>query len=336
MTVEEQDLKLSWDCYPSEYLDRYLVSGVEDPRINGQSILTRALLIDALYPGRFDALIAEELRFGAVLTWIVRQLGRGWTRYQLLDAIESPGSPDVPEFICQTYRWLQDGTCPIPDYIAAALGCFDADLPRHCLSDLALDTFMTIWSEQLLRIPDAAVSVLEAACGSANDYRFLHRAGVAPLVCYTGVDIAARNIANAKRRYPQTDFRVGSILATEFPDSAYDCVFCHDLIEHLSPAAMERALSEMFRIARHEVVIHFFNAKEEGEHEIVPVHRYHRNRVSLARIAAFFEQRGARVTCLEMARWLREKIGAPGYHNPNAFSLIADKPGRTCQVSAGP
>jgi hypothetical protein len=47
MTLEELNLRSSWDCYPPQHLDSYLVSGVEDPRINGQSILTRALLADA-------------------------------------------------------------------------------------------------------------------------------------------------------------------------------------------------------------------------------------------------------------------------------------------------
>ncbi|MEN6334795.1 MAG: hypothetical protein ABFE01_11075 [Phycisphaerales bacterium] len=32
---EEENLRLSWDRHPAEYLDRYLVSGVQDPRING-------------------------------------------------------------------------------------------------------------------------------------------------------------------------------------------------------------------------------------------------------------------------------------------------------------
>jgi ubiquinone/menaquinone biosynthesis C-methylase UbiE len=121
------------------------------------------------------------------------------------------------------------------------------------------------------------------------------------------------------------DFRVQSILATELADSSYDYVLCHDLIEHLSPTAMDRALREMFRIARDVVVLHFFNATEDPDHEIVPVRTYHRNRVSMQRLTAFFEDLGGRVTCLEMAQWLRRKIGAPGYHNPNASSLIVEK-----------
>ncbi|MCX5771088.1 MAG: hypothetical protein NTZ09_12575 [Candidatus Hydrogenedentes bacterium] len=51
---EDERLRWAWDRYPHEYLDSYLVSGVEDPRINFQSILTRALIADTLFPGRFD------------------------------------------------------------------------------------------------------------------------------------------------------------------------------------------------------------------------------------------------------------------------------------------
>jgi ubiquinone/menaquinone biosynthesis C-methylase UbiE len=326
MTPEEYNLRCSWDCYPSDFLDRYLISGVEDPRINGQSILTRALLADALYPGRFDALITEELRFGAVLTWILQQLEKGSTRQQLLDAIESPDPAGVPEFVLKTAAWLRGEACPIPDYITAALCYRDCDQPHWYLSNIALDMFMTIWNEQLSQTPSATMSVLEVACGSANDYRFFHQSGLVRLLDYTGIDIATKNITNAKRRYPDTDFRVQSILTTEFPDSSYDCVFCHDLLEHLSLAAMERALGEMLRIARKDAIVHFFNAKRTGDHEVVPVRRYYRNRVSMEKITTFFEQRGAQVTYLGMTLWFQEKLEASGFHNPNAFSMIVERP----------
>ena len=73
------------------------------------------------------------------------------------------------------------------------------------------------------------------------------------------------------------------------------------------------------------MILHFFHAKWAGEHEIVPFRRYHRNRVSMEKATAFFERLGARVTCLKMAQWFREKIGTPDYHNPNAFSMIVDR-----------
>ena len=37
-----------------------------------------------------------------------------------------------------------------------------------------------------------------AACGSANDYRFLHSCGVADFLDYTGYDLCAKNIQNAR------------------------------------------------------------------------------------------------------------------------------------------
>jgi ubiquinone/menaquinone biosynthesis C-methylase UbiE len=255
----------------------------------------------------------------------LQQLEKGATRDEILDALESPGPADIPEFVRKTQAWLQNEACPIPDYITTALSCFDCDLPRQSLSDLALDTFMTIWNGQLAQHTGPTIPVLEVACGSANDYRFFDRCGLTPLLRYTGIDIATKNIANARRRYPKVDFRVQSILATHFPDASFDCVFCHDLIEHLSPEAMGRACAEMLRIARSEVILHFFNAKWSGTHEIVPIRRYYRNRVSMEKVMAFFEHQGADVTCLEMAQWLREKLGATGYHNPNTFSLIVDK-----------
>jgi SAM-dependent methyltransferase len=322
---EEENLRLSWDRRPAKYLDRYLVSGVQDPRINGQSILTRAWLVDTLCPGRFDGVITEELRFGAVLTWISQQLEGGSTRCELLDRIESACRAHVPDFVLAAHAWLQGTDCPVDDYIAGALVDHDLDIPRCCLPDSTLDKFMTIWNEQLPDMPAASLSVLEAACGSANDYRFISRCGLARFLDYTGIDIAPRNIANARSRHPDANVLVRSILTTDFADDSYDSLFCHDLLEHLSPGAMERALAEMFRIARRDMIFHFFNGKWSGDHEVIPVGSYHRNRLSMEEIAAFLERLGARVTCLEMAQWLRERIDGPGYHNPNAFSLIAEK-----------
>jgi hypothetical protein len=67
---ENDALRQMWEQHDAAHLDHYLVAGVEDPRLNIQSILTRALLADSLFPDRFAALINEELRFGTILTWL--------------------------------------------------------------------------------------------------------------------------------------------------------------------------------------------------------------------------------------------------------------------------
>ncbi|MCD6288168.1 MAG: hypothetical protein J7M12_03545 [Candidatus Hydrogenedentes bacterium] len=74
---ENARLNWSWDRFSCEHLDSYLVGGVEDPRINCQSILTRALIADTLWPDEHTDLIDAELRFGRVLTWLLVQLDQG-------------------------------------------------------------------------------------------------------------------------------------------------------------------------------------------------------------------------------------------------------------------
>ena len=49
-----------------------LVQGVEDPRINVQSILTRHFLIEQLFGNRFAEVTEAELRFAVVMNWLGR------------------------------------------------------------------------------------------------------------------------------------------------------------------------------------------------------------------------------------------------------------------------
>ena len=61
------------------------------------------------------------------------------------------------------------------------------------------------------------LSVLEAACGSANDYRFIEAFGLARLLDYTGFDLCEKNIFNAKQLFPMAQFNVDNHpLATVF------------------------------------------------------------------------------------------------------------------------
>jgi len=48
---------------------------------------------------------------------------------------------------------------------------------------------------------------------------------------------------------------VGSILEMPFPDSQYDVIGCFQVLEHLPYENFEKALSELFRVARKAVVL---------------------------------------------------------------------------------
>ncbi|KPK77871.1 MAG: hypothetical protein AMJ79_01840 [Phycisphaerae bacterium SM23_30] len=56
LALESKRLRAAWMKYDADHLDRYLVSDLEDPRINLQSILTRSFLIDAVFGGEFTRL----------------------------------------------------------------------------------------------------------------------------------------------------------------------------------------------------------------------------------------------------------------------------------------
>jgi len=77
---ETELLTRSWMQHDAAMLASYLVSSVEDPRLNIQSILTRHWLITMLFGERFAALRHEELRFGTVLNWLIPFLNRKLSR----------------------------------------------------------------------------------------------------------------------------------------------------------------------------------------------------------------------------------------------------------------
>lgn len=317
---EEERLRLAWDERPKEYLDSYLVEGVEDPRINLQSILTRALIADTLVPNRFDALIGAELRFGLCLTWLVRQLEAGRNSWDILDHLEQRDQANCPSFLIETYETLQHDDCPIPDYISQALADFRAH--ESVLGAPEFSTFERIWKGALAECPEAALSVLEPGCGSANDYRFMVSYGFGRLLRYTGLDISAKNVANARKRFPATPFVQGSVLGIPAGAGAYEHVFAFDLFEHLSPAAFEKAVGEVLRVARKEAWLSFFNMSGIRDHEFHDIGKYHLNRLSIERTVELCLQHAANVEVVEISKLVNQKFGYAGYYNPNATTLI--------------
>ena len=149
---ESERLKSSWNRHASEELDTYLVAEVEDPRINCQSILSRALIGDTFYPGGFDFLINEEWRFGLCQTWIFQRLSERNDRAALYDAIQHGNRAVCPPFLLEAFAALQQEGCPIPDYISASL----LDPVREgggLLPGSALNTFASLWKESPARLP---------------------------------------------------------------------------------------------------------------------------------------------------------------------------------------
>jgi SAM-dependent methyltransferase len=166
------------------------------------------------------------------------------------------------------------------------------------------------------------ISVLEPACGSANDYRYLEAYGIARLVDYTGFDLCEKNIANARALFPQVRFEAGNVFEMATPDESFELCLVHDLLEHLSVAGLERAVAELCRVTHHGLCANFFQMDEMPEHIVRPVGDYYLNTLSLAKTEALFGQHGFAVQPLHIGSYLRQRVDCHETHNANAYTFL--------------
>jgi SAM-dependent methyltransferase len=185
-------------------------------------------------------------------------------------------------------------------------------------------TFPQRWADALSGRDLPRLSVLELACGSANDYRAFVDYGLAPHLDYRGIDLTPKNIENAKRRYPTVAFEVGDIVNVGLADRAADVVIASDIFEHLSLDGMERALDETLRLSRLGVALTFFNMREVAEHERQPRGHYYWNLLSRPRIQSRLEPEFEEVQVVSIAKWLTDRHGYAKTYNRNAVSMFAE------------
>jgi ubiquinone/menaquinone biosynthesis C-methylase UbiE len=290
---EEHKLKRIWQRQSPDLLDVYLVSGFQDPRINPQSIVLRHTLIRALFGSEFDALMHEELAHAASLN---RTLHR---------------------------RQVESGT-----RLAATMD--EEQLARvqeimHSVAD-DLAVFAERWRAALEGREVTPLRVLEFACGSANDYRAFVDYGLAQYLDYTGRDLNDANVANAKRRFPDVDFRVGSVLSLPDPDQSVDYVIGCDILEHLSLRAMYTALEQAERLARRGVHFVLFWMDEVPEHEEIPLAAYYRNLLSAPRMREYMNERYESVELVNIPKLLKDEYGFAHYYAGRTYSLTAESP----------
>jgi ubiquinone/menaquinone biosynthesis C-methylase UbiE len=273
-------------------LDRYLVSGYQNPRINLQSILLRHFLAERATGAGHSDLVAGEFRQAVELNEVLRQR-----------ALE---------------LGVKMGSYLNPSRQAAVLRVDEAIADREL-------TYVELWREALSAAKtDAPLRVIELACGSANDYRAFVESGLAGHLDYRGLDLTVKNIENAGRRFPGVAFEVGDVRDVKHPDGAFDYVIASDVFEHLSLDDMERALDEAMRLATRGMALTFFNMSESAEHEDRPTKLYHWNRLSRPRIEARLRERFLSMRVVPIASWVREQHGYAHSYNPHAYSIFAE------------
>src|SRR5258706_1642607 len=312
----------------------YLLPGVEDPKINLQSILTRHFLIQSVIGNRFAGCMEQEGRFSAALNWILKHARSSANpdelkiiNYALKQGSDNADAIELTRFLLQTYASLpvSDDDITVPNYLDAILAGASLVDGKSCFASAATDTFLGIW-RVLLRFIDRRdkplVSVIEPACGSANDYRFIHAIGLGDFIDYHGFDLCQKNVENARALFPDTQFSVANAFEISAPDKSIDLCYFHDLCEHLSPEGIEAAIGELCRVTRWGICAGFFNMNEIPETVIQPIDEYYWNTLSLDRLRVAFSRHGFNARVLHIGSVLSQKFGCPYTHNPNAYTLV--------------
>jgi ubiquinone/menaquinone biosynthesis C-methylase UbiE len=130
-------------------------------------------------------------------------------------------------------------------------------------------------------------------------------------------------VANARAMFPGARFEVGNAFEIPAADKAFQLCFVHDLLEHLSPAGLERAVQELCRVTRRGLCVHFFQMHEMPDHVVRPVDEYHVNMLSLARTEALFARSGFTIQPLHIGSFLRRRMSCDETHNPHAYTFLA-------------
>lgn len=316
ITAEGQRLAQHWSRYGRDQLDSYLIQDVEHPSINPQSVLIRAFVIDRLFPGEFAEMIEEELFFAACACHVLQANRQGRLR-ELFEAVRNTeADAALPEFLRRDFR-LETGRLFDLEQLIAGLAKAITLGFEHFSSP-----FQDVWRQQFQGRSAAAPRIIELGCGSANDYRFWDSYGIAPQVDYVGIDVCEANISNARSRFPKIRFLTGDACCIDEQDRSFDVVLACDLLEHLSPAALDAALVEIERLARDEVWLSLFNASDAAAHIFQPVDDYHWNTLSLSETSRHLGAAGFSTEVVSIADVLEQRFSGYRHYNRAARILI--------------
>src|SRR3989338_10789053 len=90
-------------------------------------------------------------------------------------------------------------------------------------------------------------SVLEVGCNIGNKLAIFHSLGIKNLI---GVEPQRYAIKKGKKRYPFIAFQQGSVFELPYTDHQFDLVFTSDVLIHVSPKHLAKALGEIIRVSR--------------------------------------------------------------------------------------
>lgn len=106
-------------------------------------------------------------------------------------------------------------------------------------------------------------SIIDCGCGLATDYFGFKNDNYE--IDYTGLD-SCKYLVELNKNYGIKMIEAELEKELALPDNSYECVYCREVLEHLS--SYEKTISEFVRIATKEVMIVFFIQPSDDEEQI--------------------------------------------------------------------
>jgi ubiquinone/menaquinone biosynthesis C-methylase UbiE len=104
-------------------------------------------------------------------------------------------------------------------------------------------------------IADAGKTVLDVGCGICVDYPRFHIAGIE----YFGLDVTPKYLEMAQSTgVPKDHLYLGNVLSLPFSDGQFESVYETGMLEHLPPELWKKAVREMYRVCRKQLLLIFF------------------------------------------------------------------------------
>lgn len=106
--------------------------------------------------------------------------------------------------------------------------------------------------EKLLR-PLKWQSVLEVGVGGGRVTDLLRR--IRPEAEYTGIDIGETQLDNGRRVWPEGTFESSPVQSFKAGDRQWDLVIASEVLMHVKPAAIKKAIANVLAASRRHVVL---------------------------------------------------------------------------------
>jgi hypothetical protein len=128
---------------------------------------------------------------------------------------------------------------------------------------------------------------------------------------------------------------VGDVQDIDATDRSYDGAVAHDLLEHFSPHAFERAIDELCRVTLRGVLVSFFYMGDHPEHRVQPRRTYHVNHLSKDLINNSFARYCTDIRWMRIRSPLEEWTGLDDYYNSHAWTVALGTSAGLSEHAAG-